>query len=156
MLDEVLKKLILQGKLKEQNAGFSQIEGLLLQAVVDLKEARKTVGLAERATYILAYMAMLKAGRALLLMEGYVPSDGAQHKTVVSVTQHLLGSDFKTITLHFEMMRRKRNEMTYEAGGLLSGTESRKAFDDAIVLVQGIWMKVKEKNPQMKFNFEKI
>ncbi len=29
---------------------------------------------------------MLKAGRALLLLEGYIPDDGSQHKTVVEMT----------------------------------------------------------------------
>jgi len=102
----------------------------------------------------MAYMAMLKAGRALLLTEGYVPDDGAQHKTVVEVTTHILGDEYQALTGQFERMRRKRNEMTYEVSGLLSKTESEKALNDAISLVKKILDEVKTRNPQIEFKFE--
>ena len=51
-------------------------------------------------------------------------------------------------------MRRKRNEMTYEAGGLLSISESQKAFTDAISLVKEIYREVKSQNPQLELKFE--
>ena len=60
-------KLLKQGRLRKQKAGIVQIEALLKQAIADLAEAKKIAHIAERATYLLAYMAMLKAGRALLL-----------------------------------------------------------------------------------------
>ena len=59
-------------------------------------------------------MAMLKAGRALLLLQGFVPDDGAQHKTVVEVTSVILGEKYRHLTDQFETMRRKRNEMTID------------------------------------------
>jgi len=94
----------------------------------------------------MAYMAMLKAGRALMLYKGYVPDDGAQHKTVVEFTAFTLGEKYRELTDHFESMRRKRNEMTYEAGGLLSKTEAVQSFSDAIELVNGILIEVESKN----------
>ena len=111
----MIKRLEQEGKLKKQKAGIVQIEALLRESMLDLKEARQIVHIADRATYLLAYNAMLKAGRALLLWKGYQPDDGAQHKTVVELTAVFLGSRFKALTKHFETMRRKRNEMTYEA-----------------------------------------
>ena len=51
-------------------------------------------------------------------------------------------------------MRRKRNELTYEAGVLVSKTESEKAFKDAIVLVQEVLESVKLQNPQISIKFE--
>ena len=91
MADRVLKKLEAQGKLRRQKAGLSQVEALLRQASLDLQEAEKVKRLAERATYLLAYIALLKAGRALLLYHGFVPDDGAQHRTVVEATSAMLG-----------------------------------------------------------------
>jgi len=120
MENNVIKRLEMQGKIKKQKAGFVQIESLLSQPLIDLKEAKKISRIAERATYIMAYMAMLKAGRALLLFMGYVPSDGSQHKTVVEMTNVFFGEKYQALTEHFESMRRKRNEFTYEDGGLLS------------------------------------
>lgn len=154
-----LKKLIhlreKQGKLRKQSAGSVQVEALLQQAVIDLEEAEKIVDIAGRAAYIMAYMAMLKAGRALLLEQGYVPDDGAQHRTVVEITAVLLGSAYSDITSHFEIMRRKRNEATYEAGFLISERDAKNAFSDASGLLRGIVDRIKKDNPQLRFEFLK-
>jgi len=154
MLDKLIKKLEKSGKIRKQKAGFVQIEALLKEAILDLEEAKRIVNIAERATYLLAYNAMLKAGRALMLFQGYVPDDGAQHKTVVDMTSAILGDKYKNLTEQFESMRRKRNEMTYETGGLLSRSEAHKAFSDAISLVKKILTEIKSKNPQLELKFD--
>ena len=154
MLDKAIAKLEKEGKIRKQRAGLVQVEALLREAMLDLGEANKIASLATRATYLLAYMAMLKAGRALLLLKGYVPDDGAQHKTVVDVTSILLGEKYGNLTKQFETMRRKRNELTYEAGVLLSKSESEKAFLDAIALLKKILSEVKSQNPQLELQFD--
>ena len=154
MPDKLIKKLEKAGKLRKQKVGFVQIEALLKEAVLDLEEAKKIAHLAERATYLLAYNAMLKAGRALMLLKGYVPDDGAQHKTVVEMTSVILGDSYRDLTEKFETMRRKRNEMTYESGTLLSRSEAQKAFSDAIALVKKIFIEAKAQNPQLELKFQ--
>ena len=154
MLDKLVRRLEKAGKIRKQKAGFVQIEALLKEAILDLEEANKIAQLAERATYLLAYNAMLKAGRALMLMRGFVPDDGAQHKTVVEMTSAILGDQYRTLTDQFETMRRKRNEMTYEAGTLLSKSEAQGAFSDAITLMKKILAETKSQNPQLELKFE--
>ena len=91
MPDRLIRHLAREGKVRKQNAGFVQVEALLKDAILDPEEARRIQDIAERAIYLLAYTAMLKAGRALPLLNGYVPDDGAQHKTVVEITSAILG-----------------------------------------------------------------
>jgi uncharacterized protein (UPF0332 family) len=153
MNPNIFQELERAGKIKKQKAGFVQIELLLKQAILDIEEAKKIVSIAERATYLLAYNAMLKAGRALILFNGYVPDDGGQHKTVVDMTSAILGHKYKDIVVRYDIMRRKRNEMTYEAGALLSKSESKKAFTNAIELINKILAEVKSKNPQLELEF---
>ena len=150
MSDELIRRMEKQGRIRKQEVGLVQIEALLRQAIVDLEEAKKVSHIAERATYLLAYMAMLKAGRALLLLNGYAPADGGQHRTVVEITSALLGKRYQSLTDHFETMRRKRNEMTYEAGGLLSMSEGQEAFRNAVSLVDEILKIAKSRNPQLE------
>jgi uncharacterized protein (UPF0332 family) len=154
MLDRLIKRFEKAGKIRKQKAGIVQIEALLKEAILDLEEAKRIVNIAERATYLLAYNAMLKAGRALLLFQGYVPDDGGQHKTVVEMTSGILGDQYKNLTEQFETMRRKRNEMTYETAGLLPRSEAQKAFSDAIPLVKKVLTEVKSRNPQLELKFE--
>lgn len=154
MLDRLISRLEREGKLRKQKAGIVQVEALLREAILDLEEGKRIVGIAERATYLLAYMAMLKAGRSLMLMHGYIPADGAQHKTVVDLTSAILGDQFKNLTEQFERMRRKRHDLTYEAGTLLSKSEAHKAFADAIKMVKKILAEVKSRNPQLELKFD--
>ena len=152
MIDDLANKLEKEGKLAAQKVGIIQIEALLKESIIDLEESKKTLHIADRATYVMAYTAMLKAGRALLLLKGYRPTDGAQHKTVVEMTGAILGNKYTSIVSHFETMRRKRNELTYEAGTLLSGSESKQALDDATLLVNDILKEAKSRNPQLEMN----
>lgn len=154
MLNKLIRRLEKEGKIRKQKAGFVQIEALLRETILDLEEAKKIANLAERATYLFTYNAMLKAGRALMLLRGFVPDNGAQHKTVVEMTSAILGDQYRTLTDQFETMRRKRNEMTYEAGTLLSKSEAQKAFSDAIALVKKIFAEVKAQNPQLELKFK--
>ena len=154
MLEKPTKRLEREGKIRRQKAGVVQVEALLREAILDLEETKRVVHVAERATYLLAYNGMLKAGRALLLLRGYLPDDGAQHKTVVEMTAAMLGEKYRSLTEQFETMRRKRNDLTYEAGTLLSKSEAERAFLDAIELVKRALAEVKSKNPQMELKFE--
>lgn len=154
MIDKIINKLQKEGKIRKQKAGITQIEGLLKDALLDLKEAKRIAQFAERATYMQSYVAMLKAGRALLLLHGYVPDNGAQHKTVVEITSAILGDKYSNLTEQFESMRRKRNEMTYGAGVLLSKSEAQVAFSDAISLVKKIFAEARSKNPQLELEFD--
>ena len=154
MPDKLIKRLEREGKVRKQKAGLVQAEALLKEAVLDLEEANRISSVGERATYLLAYSGMLKAGRALLLLNGYVPDDGAQHKTVVEMTAAILGAKYRSLTEEFETMRRKRNDLTYEAGTLLSKSEAQRAFSDAIELVKRILTEVKAPNPQLDLKLD--
>ena len=150
MLEQLLKELLVQGKIKKQARGFVQVENFLKEALIDLGEAKKTLPVSKRGAYLLAYNAMLKAGRGLMLLEGYVPDDGGQHKTVIYFSGLILGEQFKITIRKFDNMRRKRNELTYEAGVLLSAKDAESALNEAHALISGIFKKVKSHNPQFE------
>jgi len=154
MPDRLIRKLEREGKIRKQQAGYVQVEALLKDAILDLEEARRIQGIAERAIYLLAYTAMLKAGGALLLLNGYVPDDGAQHKTVVDLTTAILGEKFRDLTEQFERMRRKPNDLTYQGGTLLSKSEAQDALSSSISFIQNILKKVKAQNPQLELKFD--
>jgi len=150
MLEPLLKKLLEQGKIRKQPAGLVQVEAFLKEALIDLGEAKKTLRVSKRGAYLLAYNAMLKAGRGLVLLEGYVPDGGGQHKTVIDACGIILGEEFQAIIRKFDSMRRKRNDLTYEAGIPLSSADAGSALTEAEALISGIFKKVKISNPQFE------
>ena len=97
---------------------------------------------------------MLRAGRALLFSKGYLPADGAQHKTVVDLTHQLLGKDYAILVERFEKLRRKRNLFFYESDLFGTLTEAESALKAASQLVQVIRQRVREENPQHHFEFD--
>jgi uncharacterized protein (UPF0332 family) len=152
MPEDVFSSYEKQNKVRKMKAGFIQVEKMLADAITDLNDAKKIVNLVDRPAYIAAYNAMLKAGRALLLMHGYAPDDGSQHKTVVELSGKLLGKNYTELALAFESMRRKRNDMTYEGNLLLSRSEVPKAIDNAISLLKRVLQEAKKRNPQLSLD----
>jgi len=155
-MNNTIERLKHEGKLREQTVGFVQVEGLLEDALKDIREAKMILGMSDRGVFLLAYQAMLKAGRALLFLENLRPADGAQHKTVIQVCEEILGKPFKTLAEQFETMRRKRHQLTYEYGSLLSHSEVKAALMDAEKWIRVIAEKAKVSNPQFKLPLDEV
>ena len=132
MFESHLKK----GLLKEQRVNFKQIEKQIARARKDLETAQSVLAKDPEWAATIAYHAMLRSGRALLFSKGYLPADGGQHKTVVELTQHLLGKEYSTLVARFEKMRRKRNIFFYESDPFGTLTEAENALKAAAQLVQ--------------------
>jgi len=142
-----------KGLLKEQRPNFKAVEKIILRANKDLKTAKATLSIDEGIAYSVAYLAMLRAARAFMLLKGYRPVDGYQHKTAVEFIAHLLGEEYRDIIERFDGMRRKRNIFTYEIDVAISLTEASKAFDTATTFVKIIKDSIRKDSPQVEFRF---
>ena len=88
-----------------------------------------------------------------MLLKGYRPSDGYQHKTVVEFMSHSLSKEFKTIVERFDKMRKKRNVFTYEVDISISKTEAGNALNTAVRFVNLTEAIIRKENPQVQFKF---
>lgn len=148
-IDEYLKN----GLLKRQKPEMRAVEKLILRAIKDLKAAKANLVIDEGIAFTVAYLAMLHAGRALMLFKGFRPDDGYQHKTVIEFLAHIFGNESKSIFDHFDKMRRKRNIFTYEADISISKTEAENAINTAMKFVQLCRDFLKSESPQSEFKF---
>lgn len=151
--EEFLEKSLSDGLLKRQKLDLRAVEKLILRAGKDLKTAKANLDIDEGIAYTVAYLVMLHAARAFLLLKGFRPADGYQHKTVVEFMSHFLGKEFKTIVEQFDRMRRKRNIFTYEIDISISKSEASNALDRATMFVNLVKGIIQKENPQMEFNF---
>ncbi len=119
----------------------------------DLKTAKANLSIDEGIAYTVAYLAMLRTGRAFMLLKGFRPADGYQHKTVVEFMSQSLQGEYKSIVERFDRMRRKRNIFTYEIDITISRTEAENALDTATKFVNLIKDKLKKvsSHGQLKF-----
>ncbi len=138
-----------KGLIREEKIGFDQVIQHINRARKDLKVAEANLKIDTEAAYNYAYLAMLRVGRALMFSCGFRPTDGEQHKTVVSFCDFVLGKKFLEIVRRFDRMRKKRNRFTYDEPGLLvSETETRSSFENAKQFVEKVSKFIQEKNPQ--------
>jgi uncharacterized protein (UPF0332 family) len=151
--EKFLEEYLTKGLLKEQKISLGAVEKLILRSEKDLKTAKANLKIDEGIAYSVAYLAMLRAGRAFMLFKGFRPVDGYQHKTVVEFMAQCLGEEYKSMAERFDRMRRKRNIFTYEIDVSISYTEAEGAFDTATKFVNLLKSIIKEENPQEHFKF---
>lgn len=142
-----------KGLLKRQKVNFGQIEKQILRAKKDLETAQDILGKDPEWGATIAYQAMLRAGRAYLFSKGYLPADGAQHKTVVELTGKLLGKNYALLVEKFEKMRRRRNIFFYESDPFGTATQAESAVKTASELIQAVREIICKENPQLRFDF---
>lgn len=151
--DEFVADYLSRGLIKKQKTILKEVAKLIQRARIDLKTAKANLAIDEGIAYSVAYLAMLRVGRALMLLKGFRPADGYQHKTVVEFVTFYLGDDFKTIIAYFDRMRRKRNIFMYDIEISISSVEAKNALDTAIEFVELIEKRIKDEQPQIQLEF---
>ena len=101
-------KYIKRGLLKEQRVDFRQIARQIARAERDLVTVELVMEKDPEWAATMAYQAMLRSGRALLFAHGYLPADGRQHKTVVELTAHLLGEEYRIVGINQHALQAER------------------------------------------------
>lgn len=148
-LERYLTKLESEGFLKKEKIGIDQIKALLMSAAKNIIASEKNLSIDEEACYTLAYNAMLKTARALVFLQNYRPSDGRQHMTTIEVAGKILGNEFRDLINIFNMMRKKRNQFTYDPMLPLSLTEAKNALKTARKFHEKVRNFLDDKYPQL-------
>lgn len=141
--DEFIADYVSKGLIKRQKTVLKDVVKILKRSRIDLKIAKVNLRIDEGTAYSVAYLAMLRAGRALMLLGGFRPDDGGQHKTVVEYTASYLGDEFNAIVNHFDRMRRKRNIFMYDVEMSISRSEAKTALETAAEFVDLVEKRVK-------------
>lgn len=142
-----------KGLLKKQKPSFAQIQKQLQRAHRDLETGKRTLEHDPEWAATIAYQAMLRAGRALLFAHGYLPTDGAQHRTVVELTGSILGPDHASSIRAFNKYRKKRNLFFYDSEDTGNLDEARRALEIARELLHKIKEMIEKLSPQVRFDF---
>lgn len=147
------KKYLERGLLKKQSPNLAQISKQIERAFRDLKTAKCVLELDPEWAATMAYQSMLRAGRALLFANGYLPIDGAQHRTVVEVTGKILNPEYASLIRQFEKLRKKRNLFFYDSEDTGNLGEAKTALETAKELLGKIKNRIEETNSQIRFDF---
>jgi len=137
-----------KGLIRRTKINFKQIYDFLSRSRQDLQTSKSNLSIDEAWSYAIAYHAMLRAGRSLMMSFGYRPLGKDQHATVVRFTSIVFGNEIKDLIHKFDRMRRKRHDFIYEPNRPIPRQEAEQAIADAEELVKQIWLVVKNRDPQ--------
>ncbi len=151
--DKFISESLAGGLIQEQKPSIDAAERLLKRSTKDLLASKANLKIDEGVAYTVAYLAMLRAGRSFMLLRGFRPANGYQHKTVVQFVNEALGKEYAEIIERFDRMRRKRNIFTYEIDITISHTEAVEALHTAEEFVRLIIGIAQKENPQGNFKF---
>ena len=106
----------------------------------DIKTAKSMI---EAKNYdwglIVAYNAMLQAGRSLMHLKGYRPYSEHKHVAVIEFVHALFGTKISDKMVNiFDRMRKKRHRIVYEEAGIVSEDEAEQAIKWSEEFVQTV------------------
>lgn len=142
-----------KGYLKKQNPNFAQISKQIKRAYRDLKTAKRTLEYDPEWATTIAYQAMLRGGRSLLFAHGFLPVDGAQHRTVVELTGKILGDEYARLIRQFNRFRKKRNLFFYDSEDAGNIEEAKMALEVSTELLGKVKAFIENFSPQSHFEF---
>lgn len=134
--------LLRGGLVHHYQGGDEQARRQLALAVRDLSASRRLIGEDRDWAFAIAYNAVLQAGRALMLHEGYRPTTGeGGHVAVIRFCEEYFGPRYREEMDLFDRMRVTRNRAVYDVSGSISQIEAQEAFgfaEDFVEKVRGI------------------
>jgi uncharacterized protein (UPF0332 family) len=138
-----------RGLVEEARPDFRQVSRLLARALQDLSTARANVSIDKEWAYAIAYQAMLRAAKAIVMAEGWRPRGRDQARTIVLLVGEILGEEARSLVNGFDRMRRKRQDFIDEPETPIPRYEVEGALKDAQALVEKLVDFAREKNPQL-------
>ena len=127
---------------KKVSPDLAQIKHQLERAVQDLVTAQANLRIDATWALTIAYHAMIRAGRALMYAEGYLPTVNQTHKTIVEFTKIRLGDNFHELVAKFNRLRRRRHHFIYDSENHVNVEEAQSALETARKLIDKIKMLV--------------
>src|SRR5574337_579395 len=103
-----------RGLVEEIRPDFRQVSMLLARATKDMATARANLTIDKEWAYIIAYQAMARAAKAVVMAEGWRVKGREQARTFVTLMGELLGEEGRTLVNGFDRMRRRRQDFMEE------------------------------------------
>lgn len=123
-LENLLNKLLREGKIKRQETDVNYLNGLISAAHQNFLAAKYNLdgGFPDTA-FKSAYDGLLQISRVILFLNGCRSDDGEQHKTTFLIAGAFLGNEFSELIGKLDRCRIKRNNAVYRPLDFISKSE---------------------------------
>ncbi|MBN1223822.1 MAG: hypothetical protein JXB23_11285 [Candidatus Aminicenantes bacterium] len=145
-----MNRLIREGKLKREEADISFVQSLLDAAKRNFEAASIIEGKIDEAAFKLFYDGLLQIGRVILILNGYRPENGEQHKTTFAVAGEFLGNEYTILIRKIQKYRVKRNFCIYDPKIIVSRKETENIHRTAQEFWRVVRLYLSDKDQQLK------
>ncbi len=154
-LENLLKQLQKEGKIKPQSTDLSYLNASLNAAKQNFAAAGFNLrGGYPDTSFKSAYDGLLQISRVILLINGFRPDDGEQHKTTFRVAGAMLGREFADLIRNIDRFRIKRNNIIYQPLSSISRNEAESILESAQVYWSEVKKYLRKKSKQLElFDF---
>jgi len=143
-------KLSKEGKLKRQKADIDYLNALLNAARRNFEAALVVRGKIDEAAFKLFYDGLLQISRVVVLLSGYRPDDGEQHKTTFLAAGEILGAEYEDLIRKLQKLRIKRNICVYDPKDLIGKSETDVMYKTARKFWNKVRVYLEKANPQLR------
>jgi len=144
-----LARLEREGKLKRQRTGDDYLNDLLEAARRNFEAASLLRDRVAEAAFKLYYDGLLQISRAVVLMSGYRPDGGEQHKTTFLAAGEILGPEYEDLIRKIQKFRIKRNDCLYDPKGFIGSAETEAIRRTAVDYWRKVRSYLETQNPQL-------
>jgi len=147
-----LERMLKENLIKRQKPDFKQIEKQLNRSEKDIETAKKNLKFDTTWAITIAYHSMIRAARALMFSNGFLPTTKNTHKTIVDFTNLVLGSEpeYNNLINKFNRLRKQRHNFIYESENGFTEEEAESTLKTAKSLLKKIKDLIKTENPQIE------
>lgn len=138
------ERYIKNNLIKKVKPDFDQIEHQIKRAGQDLQTAQANLKIDVTWALTIAYHAMIRACRALIYAQGYLPTANQSHKTVVELAGMILGKEYDDLISKLNRLRRRRHNFIYDSQNHVNAEEANLALETARKLIVKIKASIKE------------
>ena len=125
------KALETQGRVDQHRTSKSELDGLRKAVARNLADA-SVVGLSDDGRFGVAYEAALLLAKMAVACAGYRVKGQGQHLTMFQAVVLAVGNSVQAQADYFDRCRRKRNVISYQYAGAVTGAEA----DDLLAKVR--------------------
>ena len=150
---DTIASLKKDGSIKECPTDIKVVGNLIKRSLKDIETAKRNLEIDNDCSYSFAYNALLHASLAFMESMGLRPNIIGKHIIVVKFLNTVLDKNSSNLINNYDFMRKKRHSFIYEPDIPCSKIEAEEAIATAVKLIGIIKKTIKEKDPQLSFDF---
>ena len=144
-----LESWVRNGWLEKRESSAQEIRDLLSVTDMKLEDCKLAANLSADSRLTLAYGAALSAAIAVLRAAGYRPSrDGNEHYRTIDALEYTV-DPHKRLLPKLQILRKKRNQSSYEVSGRVSNKEAEECESLAVKLRRDAETWIRTHHPEL-------